>query len=293
MFSYTRATKSFSTTLTDRARVAASDPTISSLSRERCGSNNAISFCLNSDAPGPANRLKTFNLCACPPSVQSSDYTSGVSAKSIEDCQSRLDVPRLRRHLHALHGAAQFCRDLTSNGYALVRGPLEAVRAPHALEQRIRNADAWHFVGHELGVSRALERKNAGDDREPRTFDPLHERFEAPHIEDRARDDELGATVDLLVQAAQLLIEVRRRRIDRDADMKRCRRADRLPADVAPAIEPRHEVGQPDRVDVEDSGRIRIIADPPGIASDEHQVSQPHRVRAKQVGLDAQQIAIA
>ena len=42
LLAYTRATKSFSTAVTDRARVAASDPMISSLSRERSESNRAI-----------------------------------------------------------------------------------------------------------------------------------------------------------------------------------------------------------------------------------------------------------
>ena len=70
-------------------------------------------------------------------------------------------------------------------------------------------------------------------------------------------------------------------------------RTDRLPADVAAVIQPRHDVGQPDRVDVEDGGRVRIIADAPGIAGDQQQIAQTHRVRAQQVGLDAEQVAIA
>ena len=75
--------------------------------------------------------------------------------------------------------------------------------------------------------------------------------------------------------------------------MKRRRRANRLAADVAAVIQARHDVGQADRVDVEDRRGVGIVADAPGIAGDEQQVAQAHRVRAEQVGLDAEQVAIA
>ena len=39
------------------------------------------------------------------------------------------------------------------------------------------------------------------------------------------------------------------------------RRADRLAADVAAVVEPRDDVGQADRIDVEHRRRIRIVAD--------------------------------
>ena len=75
--------------------------------------------------------------------------------------------------------------------------------------------------------------------------------------------------------------------------MERGRRANRLAADVAAMVQARHDVGQPDRIDVEHGRGVRIIADAPGIAGDEQQIAQAHGVRAEQVGLDAEQIPIA
>ena len=75
--------------------------------------------------------------------------------------------------------------------------------------------------------------------------------------------------------------------------MKAGRLADRLPADVAAVVELRDDVGQADRVDVEDGGGIRIVAERRGIAGDEQQVANAHRVGAQQIRLDAQQVAVA
>src|SRR5713101_1815846 len=99
--------------------------------------------------------------------------------------------------------------------------------------------------------ARRIRSTSASGTRTPRAFNALQERLEAAHVEDRARDDELGARLDLVLETAELLIEVRSRRIHRHADEKRGRRADRLSADVASVVEARDHVGQPDRVDVE------------------------------------------
>ena len=58
-------------------------------------------------------------------------------------------------------------------------------------------------------------------------------------------------------------------------------------------IQPGHDVGQADRIDVEHRGGVGIVADAPGIARDQQQVAQAHRVRAEQIGLNAEQVAIA
>ena len=69
------------------------------------------------------------------------------------------------------------------------------------------------------------------------------------------------------------------------------------PIACPPTSQPRFsradDVGQADRVDVEDGGRVGIVADAPWIAGDEHEIAQPHRVRAEQIGLDAEQVPIA
>ena len=58
-------------------------------------------------------------------------------------------------------------------------------------------------------------------------------------------------------------------------------------------IEARHDVGQTDRVDVEDRGGVGIVADPARIAGDEQQIAQAHGVRAEQIRLDPEQVPVA
>ena len=117
--------------------------------------------------------------------------------------------------------------------------------------------------------------------------------FETAEVENRPGDGEFSARFDLVLEAAQLLVEVRRRGIHGDADVERRRRTDRLTADIAAAIEPRDEIGESDRVDVKHHRRVGIVANAGGIAGHEHEVAQPHGVRAEQIGLDAEQIAVA
>ena len=112
-------------------------------------------------------------------------------------------------------------------------------------------------------------------------------------IEDRLRDRELRARLHLVFEPAQLLVRIERAGIGGDADVKRRRRADGLPADVGAAVEPRDHVRQADRIDVEDAGRVRIVADLRRIAGDEQQVADAHRVRAEQIRLHAEQVPIA
>src|SRR5205814_10367806 len=75
-----------------------------------------------------------------------SDYTSGVSTKSIQDRRSRLDVARLCGHLETLHRAAQFTGNFTCNGDSLAGSGLRAIGAAHPVEQRVRHAHARHLI---------------------------------------------------------------------------------------------------------------------------------------------------
>ena len=72
----------------------------------------------------------------------------------------------------------------------------------------------------------------AGQDRHAVMLDALDEGAELVGVEHRLGDRELGARLDLVGEAAQLLVEVQRAGIDRDADVERGRAADRLAADV-------------------------------------------------------------
>ena len=87
--------------------------------------------------------------------------------------------------------------------------------------------------------------------------------------------------------------QIERAGFARHADVKRRRLADRLPADVEPAVQPRDHVGQADRIDVEDRRRVRVVADAWRVAGDEQHVADAHRVRAEQVRLHAEQVSVA
>jgi len=105
---------------------------------------------------------------------------------------------------------------------------------------------AWHFVGHELGMTCAFERKHTRDHRQTGLRDPFVELLKTHEVEDRPGHDELGARFDLVLEAAELFIEVRRRGIHRHTDVERGRGADGLTAQVAAVVETRDDVGETD-----------------------------------------------
>ena len=82
-------------------------------------------------------------------------------------------------------------------------------------------------------------------------------------------------------------------RVHHHAGQQRRRLANRLPRHVEAVIEPAHHVGEADRVDVEDRRGIGVVADLAHVAGDAEQVAHAHRVRAEQVRLDAEQVAVA
>src|SRR5712692_1835855 len=131
---------------------------ISSTSGGGRESNNAIYGLGGCDSGSIIYGAFTGN-CRGGPQGRPSDYTSGPSAKSINDREHRIDVPGRGRHLDALHGIAQNGRNLARDGDALGRRRVEPVGAAHPLDERLWHPHARHLVGYELGVSDALERK--------------------------------------------------------------------------------------------------------------------------------------
>ena len=75
--------------------------------------------------------------------------------------------------------------------------------------------------------------------------------------------------------------------------MKAGRRPDRLSTDVEAVIEPRNHVSKADGIDVEHRRRVGIVADHARLAGHRDEVADPHRVRAEQIRLHAEQVAIA
>ena len=76
------------------------------------------------------------------------------------------------------------------------------------------------------------------------------ERVERLEVEEQLRHREARARGDLAVEAVDLELEVVRRRVDRDAGEERRRRVDRAAVEVLAAVQPRHQLDEPDRVDV-------------------------------------------
>ena len=95
-------------------------------------------------------------------------------------------------------------------------------------------------------MSCVFKRHHAANHRQPGGVDALQEGLERPQVEDRPGDHELGTRLDLVFEPPQLLIEVGRGRVERDADMERRGRADRLAADVAAVIQAGDDVGEAD-----------------------------------------------
>ena len=71
---------------------------------------------------------------------------------------------------------------------------------------------------------------------------PTHRR----HVEDGLRHGELRPRFDLVFEAPDFLVEIERARVGGHTDVKGGRLADRLPADVEPAVELRRQVREPD-----------------------------------------------
>src|SRR6266581_2976556 len=140
--------------------------------------------------------------------------------------------------MNALHHSADRDQRFPCNRDSLCRSSLGILCRTHTLECLLRHAHTWHFVGHELCVYHAVERPYAGKNRNTRRLDSLVEAFEGCGIEDRTRDCELGAGFDLVLEAANLRVEILGARIHHHADVKRGRRTDTLPADVESVIEP-------------------------------------------------------
>ena len=163
--------------MTDSARVAASDPMNSSSSAH--GAARIMPSVASADAATDVNDLRDRSQ---PRARRASRATihPDASAKSINDGQRGLDIARRGRDLNPLHHA-RAGRSAISRAMAMPSAA--AASGPSA--RRIRSISAsgtrtpGHFVRHELGVARALERENAGDDRQPRRLDALQEPLEA------------------------------------------------------------------------------------------------------------------
>src|SRR5439155_2882221 len=88
---------------------------------------------------------------------------------------------------------------------------------------------------------------------------------------------ELRASLDLLLEALHLLIEVLSGGIHRAPDEERGRLPDRVPAEVGPGVELLQDPDQSDRIDVEDRGGVRVVARAGRIAGQREDVPDAER----------------
>ena len=181
-----------------------------------------------------------------------------------------------------------FARD----GDAFFARLLGVVHAAHALHVVFRHGHA-QLVHHEFGVAKAGERPDAADHRNLDMLDALEKCFQQIQIEHRLRDHILGAGLHFPFETADLLIHVQRAGIGAHADQQGGLRAHGVAADIQAVIQIVDDVDQADGVHVEDGGGVGISAHARRIAGDADQVADARGVRAQQLGLDAQNVAVA
>ena len=89
-------------------------------------------------------------------------------------------------------------------------------------------------------------------------------------------------------EALGLELEVVGGRVDGDADEERRRRVDRPAVEVLAAVQARDQLREPDRVDLVDAARARVVADLGRVAGDREDVAHALGVRAEQHRLEAE-----
>ena len=82
-------------------------------------------------------------------------------------------------------------------------------------------------------------------------------------------------------------------RVDGDAEEERGRRVDRPAVEVLAAVQPRHQLVEPDRVDLVDAARARVVADLGRVAGDGEDVADALGVGAEQHRLQAHHGVVA
>src|SRR5688572_3747147 len=130
------------------------------------------------------------------------------------------------------------------NGDSFSGSCLNIPCTPHAIQEVVWNVRPRHLVRHPLRIDHTVEWPQAQKHRQLRVVESLRHAIERSHVEHRPRDDEVGASLDLVLEPPQLAIEILRTRVHGHADVKPRRLADRLSADISAVIEARHGVLQ-------------------------------------------------
>src|SRR5439155_19828296 len=128
----------------------------------------------------------------------------------------------------------QLARDLDSRappGFGRPRG-LEP------RDHRLRDRHARHLVVEELGLPLTAQRQDAGDHGNAAMARPPEELLEQLGTEDRSSDREARTGLHLVLEAADLLVQAERARIDEDPGEEPGRPRNRLSPDIPPPVQP-------------------------------------------------------
>src|SRR6185369_9351146 len=100
----------------------------------------------------------------------------------------------------------------------------------HTSHNLVRHAHP-QVILHELGVAQARQRSDTLDPGNPEAFDPTQKLLEHAHVEYRLSDRKLRARLNLVSEAANLLVDVRNSRIRSNRNCETRGLADRVLAD--------------------------------------------------------------
>ena len=124
-------------------------------------------------------------------------------------------------------------------------------------------------------------------------LDRREEFLELHHIEHRLRDRVLSPRLHLPLEAFELLRRINRGRIHADTNRELRRLANRVAARIQSPIQVAHEVGEPDRINVEHGGRVRIRPHLWRIAGDEKHVAKTDRCRTQKIAQHSEKISVS
>src|SRR2546423_5816423 len=142
-------------------------------------------------------------------------------------------------------------------------------------------------------MPRRLERQDAEQERNrqgPRLFE---ESLERGAVVEGLRHRDVRASLDLLLEAIDFMVEVFSRWIDRAGDGEAGWPADRGAEPVVALVESGEDFDQADRVDVPDAGGGGVVADTRRIAGERDDVANAERVGADEFRLQRHQVFVA
>src|SRR3989338_1898697 len=163
------------------------------------------------------------------------------------------------------------------------------------LDDVFGDADAGDFVVQPYGKLRAGERPESDERGDGRlAAEPLQEVVPDGRVEDRLGHGEVGPGLDLLLEAAELFVEVVGCGVDGDADGEVRAAAQGLARPVVALVETRKDADQADGVDFVNAAHLGVVAEDGRVAGDGEDVPDAaHGPGAEQDGLQADDVQVA